>query len=181
MIMFCNDFLLDPFDAMAGWLQGHLLLPMLWHLGLSAWEDISYGWALVALYGVAQVFITLRLSMPAERFFPLERWKRSESVGTDIFYTLLNRVGVLPLVSFVLFYAVQTWMNGFLTDHGIMPPTIERAVPFLLGHPILTLIDLSRHPGFRRVLAPSPLPPLLLVVYAAFPASRAAADDLLVG
>ena len=66
-----RDFLLDPFDFMAGWLQGNLLLPLLWHLGLSAWEDISYGWALVALYGViAQVGITLALSMPAERFAP---------------------------------------------------------------------------------------------------------------
>jgi hypothetical protein len=135
-----NDFLLDPFDAMAGWLQGNLLLPLLWHLGLSAWEDISYGWALVALYGVAQVGITLALSMPAERFAPLERWVRRESVGTDIFYTLLNRIGVLPLVTFVLFYVVQTWMNGFLTDMGLIPPTIERALPFLLGHPIFTLM-----------------------------------------
>jgi len=82
-----TDFLLDPFDTMAGWLQGNLLLPMLWHLGLSAWEDISYGWALIALYGIAQVFITLALSMPAERFWPLERWSKTESVGTDILYT----------------------------------------------------------------------------------------------
>jgi sterol desaturase/sphingolipid hydroxylase (fatty acid hydroxylase superfamily) len=135
-----SDFLADPFDFLAGWLQGHLLLPTLWHLGLSAWEDVSYGWALVALYGVAQVGITLALSMPAERLRPLERWAKAESVGTDIFYTLLNRIGLLPLVSFVLFYAVQTWMNGFLTDRGIVPPTIERALPFLLGHPIVTLL-----------------------------------------
>jgi sterol desaturase/sphingolipid hydroxylase (fatty acid hydroxylase superfamily) len=135
-----GDFFADPFDAMAGWLQGHLLLPLLWHTGLAAWEDVSYGWALVALYGVAQVFITLGLAMPVERFWPLEKWKKAESVGTDIFYTLLQRIGVLPLVSFVLFYMVQTWINGWLTDHGIIPPTIERALPFLLGHPILTLI-----------------------------------------
>src|ERR1700709_1769478 len=122
-----SDFLADPFDFLAGWLQGHLLLPMLWHLGLSAWEDVSYGWALVALYGVAQVGITLALSMPAERLWPLERWAKAESVGTDIFYTLLNRIGLLPLVSFVLFYAVQTWMNGFPTGRGIVPPPIQRA------------------------------------------------------
>jgi sterol desaturase/sphingolipid hydroxylase (fatty acid hydroxylase superfamily) len=135
-----SDFLADPFDAMTGWLQGHILMPMLWHLGLSAWEDISYGWAMVALYGIAQVLITLAISMPAERFWPLEKWHKTESVGTDIAYTLVNRIGVLPLVSFVLFYTVQTWINGVLTDHGIVPPTIERALPFLLGHPILTLI-----------------------------------------
>jgi len=79
------------------------------------------------------------LSMPAERFWPLERWSKTESVGTDILYTLVNRIGLLPLVSFVLFYLVQTRINGFLTDHGFIPPTIERALPFLLGHPIVTL------------------------------------------
>ena len=164
-----SDFLADPFDFLAGWLQGNLLLPLLWHLGLSAWEDISYGWALVALYGVAQVGITLALSMPAERFAPLERWTAARASETDIVYTLLQRIGVLPLVTFVLFYVVQTWLNGFLADQGIIPPTIERALPFLLGHPILTPDDLSGDPRFRRVLAAPPLPPLLLVVRAAFP------------
>ena len=29
-------------------------------------------------------------------------------------------------------------VNGFLTDHGYVPPTLERFLPFLLGTPVLT-------------------------------------------
>ena len=31
-------------------------------------------------------------------------------------------------------------MNGWLTDHGYIPPTLERLFPFLLGHHVLTFI-----------------------------------------
>ena len=38
-----------PFDIAAGWLQENLVLPVLYHLGLMRWEEICYGWALVAV------------------------------------------------------------------------------------------------------------------------------------
>ena len=33
----------------------HLLIPLLYALGLMQWEDLSYGWALFAVYGAVQV------------------------------------------------------------------------------------------------------------------------------
>jgi sterol desaturase/sphingolipid hydroxylase (fatty acid hydroxylase superfamily) len=47
---------------------------------------------------------------------------------------------VLPLVTFVGFYEVQVAMNGWLTDHGYVPPTLERFLPFLLGHQAATFV-----------------------------------------
>jgi len=57
-----------------------------------------------------------------------------------VLYTLISRVGVLPLVTFVLFAQVQMAMNGWLADQGLVSPTIERALPFLLGRPVLTFL-----------------------------------------
>ena len=131
---------LDLFDAVAGWLQQHLLLPLLWHSGLIAWEDLSYGWVLFALYGAAQVAIMFAVCVPLERFWPVERWPDNRAVATDVFYTLLQRIGVLPLVTFVGFYEVQVALNGFLTDRGYVPPTLERFFPALFGHPALTFV-----------------------------------------
>jgi len=51
---------------------------------------------------------------------------------------VLSRVGVLPLVTFVLFYKIQIAMNGWLTDNGWVPPTLEGLFPGLMGHQILT-------------------------------------------
>jgi sterol desaturase/sphingolipid hydroxylase (fatty acid hydroxylase superfamily) len=132
--------MIDPFDAIAGWVQLHWLTPLLWHTGLIAWEDISYGWVLFATYGAAQVAVMFAICVPLERWRPVERWPDNKAVATDVLYTLIQRIGLLPLVTFVGFYEVQVSINGWLTDHGYVPPTLERFIPLLVGHPAITFI-----------------------------------------
>ncbi len=130
----------DPFYLAAGWLQENALLPLLYVVGGMEWEDVSFNWAMFACYGVAQVLLTLIVCMPLERWRPVERWPDQKAVVIDIFYTLLSRIGILPLVTFVLFYTLQVALNGWLTDHGWVPPTLERVFPFLFGHAVPTFI-----------------------------------------
>ena len=127
-------------DNTAGWLQEALLLPALYTLGLMEWEDVSFGWALFAVYGAVQVVITLAICMPLEWWRPVERWPNAQAVWVDILYTIIARVGLLPLITFVLFYKLQVMLNGALTDQGWVPPTIERLIPALLGHPVPTFL-----------------------------------------
>jgi sterol desaturase/sphingolipid hydroxylase (fatty acid hydroxylase superfamily) len=129
-----------PFDLAAGWLQQHLVLPLLYRAGLMQWEEIGFGWTLFAVYGAVQVAVTYAVCLPLERFRPVERWPDRRAVGVDVLYTLIARVGLLPLVTFVLFYQVQVALTGWLTDHGIIPPTLEGFFPFLLGRPVLTFL-----------------------------------------
>src|ERR1700712_4802590 len=128
----------DPFDLAAGWLQENLLIPALYQFGLMNWEDVSYGWALFACYGAAQVAITFAVCLPLERWRPVEHWPDAKAVWVDVLYTLLSRVGVRPLMTFVLFYQIQVGLNGWLSDNGWVPPTLERLLPFLLGHHLIT-------------------------------------------
>ena len=130
----------DPFDLAAGWLQENLLIPALYQFGLMNWEDVSYGWALFALYGVVQVVMTFAVCLPLERWRPVERWPGQKAVWVDVLYTLLSRVGVLPLVTFVLFYRVQVSLNGWVADQGWVVPTLESVVPGLLGQQTLTFL-----------------------------------------
>ena len=130
----------DPFALAAGWLTEHAVLPVLYWAGLMEWEEIAYGWALFACYGVAQVAVTLAVCLPLERWRPVETWPDAKAVWVDVFYTLLSRVGVLPLVTFVLFYTLQVGLNGWLTDHGYVPPTLERLFPVLLGQQVATFL-----------------------------------------
>ena len=58
----------DPFDLIAGWIHETILIPLLYALGLMRWEELAYGWALFAVYGVVQVALTV-----AERAAVLER------------------------------------------------------------------------------------------------------------
>ena len=171
----------DPFDLAAGWLQEHLLLPLMYQIGWMQWEDLSYGWALFAVYGAVQVAVTYAVCLPLERWRPVEHWPDRRAVTVDVIYTVVSRVGVLPLVTFVLFYQVQVWLNGTLADHGIVPPTLERLFPPLLGKPVADLPALRADSGLRRLLAAPAVAQVRLVVGAAFAASRAEAAHLLVG
>ena len=130
--------MIAAFDAAAGWLQETLLLPLLYAFGLMQWEDVSFGWALFAVYGVVQVIVTFALCVPLERWRPVEHWPDHKAVAVDILYTLISRIGLLPLVTFVLFYKLQVILNGTIADHGWVPPTLERLIPALLGHQVLT-------------------------------------------
>jgi len=123
----------DPFSMLAGWLYDTALVPVLYRLDMMQWEDVAYGWLLFALYGVAQVILMLAICWPMERFRRLETWPDARAVTVDIFYTLINRIGVMPLVTFVLFYNLQVSLNGWLTDRGYVPPTLEGLFPFLMG------------------------------------------------
>jgi sterol desaturase/sphingolipid hydroxylase (fatty acid hydroxylase superfamily) len=130
----------DPFDLAAGWLEEHLLIPALYQFGLMNWEDVSYGWALFALYGAAQVVITFAVCLPLERWRPVERWPDTKAVWVDIAYTVLSRVGILPLVTYVMFYRAQVLVSGWMADQGLVPPTLESVFPFLLGQQTITFI-----------------------------------------
>lgn len=127
-------FFQDPFNALAGWLQTHVALPLLYQFGGMRWEDISFGWALFAVYGLAQVLVTFAVCLPLEHWRPVERWAGRRTVATDVLYTLISRVGLLPIVTFVGFYTVQVAVTGFCVDHGWIPPTLESVFPVLIGH-----------------------------------------------
>jgi sterol desaturase/sphingolipid hydroxylase (fatty acid hydroxylase superfamily) len=40
----------------------------------------------------------------------------------------------------VLFYQLQVWLNGFLTDRGYVPPTLEGLFPWLMGRQAITFV-----------------------------------------
>lgn len=130
----------NPFDLIAGWLEEHAVIPLLYALGLMQWEELSYGFVLVAVYGLTQVVVTYAVCLPLERWRPVERWPDRKAVSVDVLYTLISRVGLLPLVTFVVFYQAQIALNGWLADHGWVPPTLERLIPALMGHPAPTFL-----------------------------------------
>jgi sterol desaturase/sphingolipid hydroxylase (fatty acid hydroxylase superfamily) len=136
MLVFLDRF----FSAIAGEIDQYLVLPLLYHFGWMEWEELSFDWALVCVYGLFAVVVTYAICWPLEAFFPIERWDNRKAVLVDAFYTIINRVGVLPVVSFLVFYEAQVLVNGFVVAHGYIPPTLEMLVPPLLGHQVITFI-----------------------------------------
>src|SRR5579885_2874993 len=103
--------MMDPFSFIADFVQQHMLVPLLYQFGWMQWQELTYGWALFAVYGFAQVVLTFAICVPLERWRPVEHWPDKSAIFTDVIYTLIARVGLLPLVTFVAFYNVQAWFN----------------------------------------------------------------------
>jgi sterol desaturase/sphingolipid hydroxylase (fatty acid hydroxylase superfamily) len=129
---------MDPFDTAAGWLQEWVLIPLLYRLGMMEWEDVAQNFATFMVYGAAQVLVVSAVCTALERWRPVERWPDSKAVLVDVFYTLVARVGILPLFTYVLFYEAQVRLTGWLADQGYVPPTLESVFPGLLGHPVVS-------------------------------------------
>lgn len=128
----------DPFDSLAGYLQEYVLIPMLYHLDMMEWEDVAQNFAIFMVYGAVQVLVVFVLCSIVERWRPVEQWDNRDAVGTDILYTLIARVGILPLFTYVLFYQAQVNLTGWMTDHGYVPPTLESVFPALMAYPLVS-------------------------------------------
>jgi sterol desaturase/sphingolipid hydroxylase (fatty acid hydroxylase superfamily) len=126
------------FSTIAGYIDQYAILPILYHFGWMEWEELSFDWALICVYGMFAVLVTYAVCWPLEAAFPIERWPNKKAVAVDILYTIISRVGVIPIVSFLLFYQLQTVFTGTLVDAGFIPPTLETLIPPLFGHPLVT-------------------------------------------
>jgi sterol desaturase/sphingolipid hydroxylase (fatty acid hydroxylase superfamily) len=135
-------------------LYAQALQPALYALGLMEWADDAYAWLDFAVLGAVQIILIWLVCRPLEAWRPVERWDDRRAVATDILYTLLTRLGLLPLIVFVAFRPAQTWLHGSMADAGWTPLTLEALLPVLREHPwlafaayvlVLDLGDYWRH------------------------------------
>jgi len=128
------------FSTTAGDIDQWLILPILYHFGWMEWEELSFDWALICVYGVFAVILTYAICWPLEAAFPVEHWPNKRAVAVDVLYTFVSRVGIIPIVSFLLFYQVQVAFTGAIVDAGFIPPDLETLIPALFGHPLITFL-----------------------------------------
>ncbi|NKE46572.1 sterol desaturase family protein [Roseomonas frigidaquae] len=131
--------MIDLLDAIRATIHEAWLIPALYDLGLMAWEEEAFDWLGFALLGLVQIGVCIVLCGTLEKWRPVERWDDHAPVRTDILYTLLIRLGILPLAVFVLFRPLQVWLHGTIVDFGAVPPTLESLFPALRQAPLVAL------------------------------------------
>ncbi len=130
----------ERYDLFTGWVFEGLLQPLMYRAGMMDWADEAFMWMDFVLFGLLQVGVVVAVCWPLERWNPVERWADRRVVWTDMAYTLLSRLGVLPLLGFVLFFAAQTRIEAMIADSGWVPPTLETFVPAMHEHPFAALL-----------------------------------------
>ncbi|WP_144186919.1 sterol desaturase family protein [Elioraea rosea] len=122
------------------WIFQTLLLPGLYSAGWMRWEEDAFEWLDFALFGAATVLVSWIVCGPLEAALPVERRAPGErsTVGTDVTYTLLNRLGLVPLFAFVALQPLEVAWEALLANAGVIPLTLETMLPALRDWPLLT-------------------------------------------
>src|ERR1700727_1815540 len=102
------------FSIIAGYIDQYAVLPVLYHFGWMTWEELSFDWCLICVYGMFAVIVTYAVCWPLEALF--------------------------PVVTFLIFYQLQTEFSGAIVYAGFIPPDLEMLFPFLFGHPVITFL-----------------------------------------
>jgi sterol desaturase/sphingolipid hydroxylase (fatty acid hydroxylase superfamily) len=114
--------------------------PGLYRLGLIDWsEDVFDGVGFV-LFGALAIALAYVLFRPLELWRPVERWTERRAVRTDVVYTLVHRLGVVPVIIFLLLTPIGVAIDGYLRFEGYIPPTLEQLIPPLRTWPFVTFL-----------------------------------------
>lgn len=127
-------------EGIQGWLLAHAVLPALGGLGLTRFAgeaSVGLHWLLLGALQIAVIWLLLR---PLERWRPVEAWPDRRAVRPDVVYTLLERLGILPLLFFLLLRPLVLRLDGALRFAGYVPPSLADVLPGLMGHPLTALL-----------------------------------------
>jgi sterol desaturase/sphingolipid hydroxylase (fatty acid hydroxylase superfamily) len=127
----------DAYDRLTGWIFETAIQPAMYALGLMDWADDAFDWLDFALFGALTILVSWALCRPLEAWRPVEPVTDRRAIRTDILYSVLTRLGVLPLIAFVLLASAQARWEGLVADSGFVPPTLETLFPVLREWPLL--------------------------------------------
>jgi len=127
----------DAYARLTGWIFENAIQPMMYALGLMDWAEDAFEWLDFALFGLLGIAVSWALCRPLEAWRPVEAVTDRRAVRTDMLYTVLARLGLLPLLAFVLLSTLQARWAAWVADSGFIPPTLEALLPFLREWPLL--------------------------------------------
>ena len=146
---------IEPLLLAFAWLQETVfegvVLPVASALGLSGYAEFLFdgtGWFLIGCVEIALLLLVIR---PLEIWRPVERWTDRGAVRTDVLYTLIHRLGLVPLLIFFVLRLPIEALDGWLRMQGFVPPNLEDIVPGLGASPLaaffvyLLVLDLAEY------------------------------------
>jgi sterol desaturase/sphingolipid hydroxylase (fatty acid hydroxylase superfamily) len=123
--------LLDLWIAAQTWLFETFVSPVLFWSNLMEWYEPAFNAVEFVMLGVVQIAVMALVMRLFERRWPLEKEGDDRLVGVDRVYTALNKLGVVPLIVFVVAYPITNEIEHLVRAWGFVPPRLERLLPWL--------------------------------------------------
>jgi sterol desaturase/sphingolipid hydroxylase (fatty acid hydroxylase superfamily) len=116
------------------------VLPVMYAVGLGGYAEQAFDWTEIFLIGAIEILLLAILLGALEKWRPLEVHVNAGEKKIDVIYTLINRLGLVPLVIFLALLPLVDGIDGWLRMQNIIPPKLEDALSFLNDSPFLSFI-----------------------------------------
>ena len=133
-----TSFVTEQFAALHGHVFETGVLPVLHELGLGGYAEQAFDGTEFFLIGAIEVTMLAVVFGVLEKWYPAEVQNDDGAKRVDVIYTMLHRLGFIPLLMFLLLAPVVDTLDGALRMHDIIPWKLEDALPFLNDSPWLS-------------------------------------------
>jgi sterol desaturase/sphingolipid hydroxylase (fatty acid hydroxylase superfamily) len=134
------DFVTQLFETAVGWLFTTVVQPSLFAMDAMSWSERAFDATAFFLGGVVSVIATALVCWPLEKFAPAQAIANPANTRTDVIYTVVNKLGLLPLLLFGLLLALFTPLDAWLRLQGFAPFSLEDFAPTLAANPLASLL-----------------------------------------
>ncbi len=134
------DAIVNAFTAVQAWLFESVVQPVLYEAGLMSFLEPAYSATEFFLLGLVQVVLLALLLRPLEALYPAERWADRRATRVDVVYTLLQRLGLVPLAIFLLLMPVVGELADRQRAAGMTPFNLERVWPGVTDTPLVSFV-----------------------------------------
>jgi sterol desaturase/sphingolipid hydroxylase (fatty acid hydroxylase superfamily) len=122
--------LIDLWVGVQTWLFETFVVPVLFALNLMQWVEPAFNGVDFFMLGILQILVIVLVMRLFERRWGLERGEE-RLVGVDRVYTVLSKLGIVPLLVFIVAYPVTQEIEHLMRVMGFVPPRLERLIPGL--------------------------------------------------
>jgi sterol desaturase/sphingolipid hydroxylase (fatty acid hydroxylase superfamily) len=123
--------LIDIWVGIQTWLFESLVSPVLFQFDLMEWYEPAFNAVEIVMLGVVQIAIIALGMRFFEKRWPLEKTDSDDLVAVDRVYTVLNKLGVVPLLVFMVTYPITNQIEYLVRAWGFTPFRVEELVPWL--------------------------------------------------
>lgn len=128
------------FEGLVGWVYTTLVDPVIFALGLMAWGERAFDATAFFVGGLLQVLATALICLPIEKLAPAQTIADKKQVRTDVIFTLINKLGIVPLFTFAMLLMLLTPLEAWLRLQGFSPWSLETVWPALNAMPALSVL-----------------------------------------
>lgn len=114
------------------------VLPAVYGLGLGGYAEQAFDWTEFFLVGVVEISLMVIVLGALEKWRPVEPVSDRAAKRTDMIYTVIHRIGVIPFLLFILLTPLVDELDAWMRLHDFVPLKLEDLWPGLHAWPLLS-------------------------------------------